>query len=109
MKRDFTIYEVKTKALISCVVTAQQICAFVFRICKNHVSSQQSSYIESRFLDGQACANNVDPDQTTPRGAILSSFGPNILLQKEAVQGKRTFLFTSITQTDQGTCTYKCS
>ena len=29
-KRDFTICESKTKALISCAVTAQLICAFVF-------------------------------------------------------------------------------
>ena len=26
--RDFTIYEMKTKALISCAVTAQLVCAF---------------------------------------------------------------------------------
>ena len=34
-----TIYVAKTKALISCAVTAQLNCAFVFFICKNPVFS----------------------------------------------------------------------
>ena len=29
-----SVYEVKTKMLISCAVTAQLICAFVFLMCK---------------------------------------------------------------------------
>ena len=33
-KRDSTSYEAKTKALISCVVTAQLICIFVFTFKK---------------------------------------------------------------------------
>ena len=35
---DFTIYEVKTKALISCTVTAQLICAFVFAYARRRFS-----------------------------------------------------------------------
>ena len=34
-KRDCTIYVAKTKALISCAVTAQLICAFVFACAKS--------------------------------------------------------------------------
>ena len=33
-RRDCTIYVVKTKALTSCTVTAQLICAFVFNVQK---------------------------------------------------------------------------
>ena len=33
--RDYTIYVVKTKKLISCTVTAQLICMFVFAFAKN--------------------------------------------------------------------------
>ena len=35
MKRDFTIYVAKTKALISFAVTANLICVFVFAYAKN--------------------------------------------------------------------------
>ena len=38
-KRDCTIYVVKLKALISCTVTAQLICTFVFRIFKKQIFS----------------------------------------------------------------------
>ena len=34
-KRDCTIYVAKTKALISCAVTAQLVCAFVFAYAKS--------------------------------------------------------------------------
>ena len=34
-KRDCIFYEAKTKALISCVATAQLICAFVFAYAKS--------------------------------------------------------------------------
>ena len=37
-KRDCTIHVAKTKALISCAVTAQLICAFVFAYAKNRFS-----------------------------------------------------------------------
>ena len=36
--RDCTIYLAKTKALISCVVTAQLICSFVFAYAKSRFS-----------------------------------------------------------------------
>ena len=37
-ERDCTIYLAKTKTLISCVATAQLICAFVFAYAKNRFS-----------------------------------------------------------------------
>ena len=37
-KRDCTIRAAKTKGLISCAVTAQLICAFVFALAKKHFS-----------------------------------------------------------------------
>ena len=37
-KRDHTIYEVKTKVMISCAVTVQLICVFVFAYAKSQFS-----------------------------------------------------------------------
>ena len=37
-RRDCTIYEAKTKALISCIVTMQLICTFVFPYAKSRFS-----------------------------------------------------------------------
>ena len=43
--RDCTIYAKKTKALISCVVTAQLICAFVLTQSKCRVSHDVAQII----------------------------------------------------------------
>ena len=44
-KRDCTIYVAKTKALISCAVTAQLICAFVFVYAKSRFSDDTAKLI----------------------------------------------------------------
>ena len=41
-KRDCTIHVAKTKALISCAVTAQLICVFVFAYSKSRVSHNEA-------------------------------------------------------------------
>ena len=41
-KRDCTVYVAKTKALISCAVTAQLICAFVFTYEKINFSHDEA-------------------------------------------------------------------
>ena len=41
-KRDCTIYVVKTKALISCAVTTQLICVFVFAYAKSRFSHNEA-------------------------------------------------------------------
>ena len=41
-----TIYVAKTKALMSCVVTAQLICAFVFAYAKNRFSHDAAHIIK---------------------------------------------------------------
>ena len=41
-KRDFTIYVAKTKALISCAVTAQLICSFVYTYAKIRFSHNEA-------------------------------------------------------------------
>ena len=41
-KRDCTFYIAKTKALISCAVTAQLICGFVFAYAKNRFSHDEA-------------------------------------------------------------------
>ena len=45
---DCTIYVVKTKGLISCVVTAQLSCAFVFAYAKSRFS-HDAAQIDSMF------------------------------------------------------------
>ena len=57
MKRDCTIQEAKAKALISCAVTAQLICAFVFAYAESqfslvaaHISSASNDYISFRLF-----------------------------------------------------------
>ena len=57
MKRDCTICAAKTKALISCVVTAQLICGFVFAYAKSwfsHDAAKMTSGVRSSVcqLDG---------------------------------------------------------
>ena len=44
-KRDCTIYIAKTKALISCAVTAQLICVFVFAYAKRRFSHDAAHLI----------------------------------------------------------------
>ena len=44
-QRDCTIYEAKTKALISCAVTAQLICVFVFAFAKSQFSHNEAHII----------------------------------------------------------------
>ena len=46
-KGDCTIYVVKTKALISCAVTAQLICVFVFAYVKSQFSHEAAHIIIS--------------------------------------------------------------
>ena len=45
-KKDCTICVAKTKGMISCAVTAQLICIFVFRICKTPFFSWCCSYMD---------------------------------------------------------------
>ena len=49
-KRNCTIRVVKTKVLISCAVTAQLICAFVFTYAKLWFSQDAANVIKLRFL-----------------------------------------------------------
>ena len=44
-QRDCTIYVAKTKALISCAVTAQLICVFVFAFAKKRISHNEAQII----------------------------------------------------------------
>ena len=48
--RDCTIYVSNTKALISCVVTAQLICAFVFAYAYNLFSHDAAQFTINRSL-----------------------------------------------------------
>ena len=41
-----SIYETKTKALISCMVTAQLICAFVVAYAKSRFSHEAAQFID---------------------------------------------------------------
>ena len=54
MKRDCTIHVVKTKALISCAVTAQLICIFVFAYANCWFSHAQAqiimNHVSKRFF-----------------------------------------------------------
>ena len=47
-KRGCTIYETKTKGLISCAVTAQLICGFVFAYAKGQIS-HDTAHIDILF------------------------------------------------------------
>ena len=50
MKRDFTIYVAKTKALISFAVTAKLICVFVFAYAKSRFSHDADQSGNNHFL-----------------------------------------------------------
>ena len=80
---DCIIYVVKAKVLISCMVTAQLICAYVFAYAKSgfsHDMSQIYMYIHRKGKNGKTATRDshywdclvdydeqtVDPDQTTP-------------------------------------------
>ena len=61
-KRNCTIYEAKTKPLISCEITAQLICAFVFAYAKSrfshdaaHLSHSMGYKTAQRCVDSAAC------------------------------------------------------
>ena len=45
-KRDWAIYVAKTRALISCAITAHLICTFVFTYAKKEVHSWHSSWTQ---------------------------------------------------------------
>ena len=61
---DCTIYVAKTKVLISCAVTAQLICAFVFAYAKSRSSHDAAQYSKARVYKGMHCfldfAQNID-------------------------------------------------
>ena len=69
-KGDCTIYVAKTKALISCAVTAQLICVFVFAYAKvrfSHDEAQMRLVMRNLFF---ASVNNKGAGE--PRCAVLS-------------------------------------
>ena len=49
--RDCNIYVAKTKALISCAVTAQRICFFVFAYAKSRFSHNEAHMTFSQFIN----------------------------------------------------------
>ena len=49
-QRDCTIYVAKTKALISCTVTSQLICAFVFPLAKSRFSHEAAQMQNFYFI-----------------------------------------------------------
>ena len=55
---DCTIYVAKTKALISCAVTAQLICAFGFAYAKRRFSHDAARFITG-FTYSRINSNNV--------------------------------------------------
>ena len=52
-KRDFTIHVAKTKALISCAVPAQLICAIVFAYAKIRFSHDEAQMTSVLIQGGQ--------------------------------------------------------
>ena len=51
---DFSIYEAKTKVLISCAVTTQLICAFVFTKGKSRFSQDAAHIYKRKDLHNKA-------------------------------------------------------
>ena len=50
---DYTSYVAKTKTLISCVITAQLLCVFVFAYVKSRFS--HDTYVHSRKFQANQC------------------------------------------------------
>ena len=81
--RQKKIFVAKTKALISCAVTAQLICAFAFAYAKKQVFSQASSYDCRRFwfcsimslLGGASIAASAYLAATTWMAIVVSTRG----------------------------------
>ena len=78
LKRDCTIYIVKTMALISCAVTAQLICAFVFADAKSmfsHGAAQTVNTQSSNFFSLRVGQENTSTailtDQLIQKGICL--------------------------------------
>ena len=57
--RDCTIHVVKTKALISCAVTAQLICVFVFASAKSRFSHNETHMYLVRSLNVRFSCDKV--------------------------------------------------
>ena len=60
-KRDCTIHIAKTKALISCAVTPQLICVFVFACAKIRFSHNGAQITQARYHNGSCDFVNLVP------------------------------------------------
>ena len=100
-QRDCTIYVAKTKALISCAVTAQLICVFVFAFAKSRFSHNEAHIIIYIYRhDGRADKNpnrHDGPADMIPyrhdRRADSQCLHKNLKLLFFQIGGKTTLYF----------------
>ena len=88
---DCTIYVAKTKALISCAVTPQLICIFVFAFAKSQFSHNEAHIIIYIYRhDGRADKNPYRHD----RRAVCQCLHKNLKVLFFPIRGKTTLFFS---------------
>ena len=101
-QRDCTIYVAKTKALISCVVTAQLISAFVFAFAKSQFSYNEAHiiiyfYRHDRLADKNPYRHDCRADKNPyrhDRGTDSQCLHKNLEVLFFPIGGKTTQFFS---------------
>ena len=90
-QKDCTIYEAKTKALISCAVTTQLICVFVFAFAKSRFSHNEAHIII--YINRHNCRADKNP-YLGDRRADSQFLHKNLKLLFFPIRGKTTLFFS---------------
>ena len=98
MKRDCTICVAKTKALISCAVTAQLICAFVFAYAKSRISHEAAYMCNAShfYLSGHKIFSTCDNPSTKNCDSVspqVSSEGDHAAFPNKTTAAYQRFNF----------------
>ena len=100
-QRDCTIYVAKTKALISCAVTAQLICVFVFAFAKSRFSHNEAHIII--YIYRHDCRADKNPYRHDRR-ADIQCLHKNLKLLFSQLEVKRRY-FSQLNR--YGNCSQK--